>query len=214
MKIRILLILSLLLINLFQAQDSLQVRPSKTKIVAFSPSKDVKNVNGLLFKYFDQEDENFKPKKVNGLGMGFNFLGIFLPAMILFSIPEANKWDFKSEGIVEKEQMNKINGLQLSLINMEPTITNGLEINISGNIRSHAVTNGVSVSPLFNIHDEMKGVSLATLANIGRKCRGLQIGVFNKCDDSRGVQLGWWNENEKRKLPFINWNFKAKTKKS
>jgi hypothetical protein len=56
----------------------------------------------------------------------------------------------------------------------------------------------------------MKGVSVAPFANFGKKCRGLQIGAFNKCDDFKGIQIGWWNENEKRKLPLINWNFKAK----
>ncbi|WP_415328713.1 hypothetical protein [Chryseobacterium sp. MMS23-Vi53] len=200
--------MSLLLINFFKAQDSLNLK--KTKVVAFSPSKNVKNVNGLLFKYFDEEGENFKPKKVNGLGMGVNFIGVFFPAMMLFNLPEANKWNFESTGIANKDKMNKINGMQLSLINMEPTITNGLEFNISSNIGSHAITNGVAISPILNIHDEMKGVSVATLANVGKKCRGLQVGAFNKCDDFRGVQIGWWNENEKRKLPLINWNFKAK----
>lgn len=214
MKTRILLIMSLLMVNSFHAQDSLKIKNSKTKVFGFSPSKNVKNVAGILFKYFDGEGENFKPKKVNGLGMGFNAIGIFVPAMLLFNVVEANKWNLQSEGTVGKDKMNKINGMQLSLINMEPTITNGLEINVSSNIGSHAVTNGVAISPLFNIHDEMKGVSVATLANVGKKCRGLQVGIFNKCDDFRGVQLGWWNENEKRKLPFINWNFKAKTKKS
>ncbi|WP_449401067.1 hypothetical protein [Chryseobacterium wanjuense] len=130
--------------------------------------------------------------------------------MMLFNLPEANKWNFESAGIANKDKINKINGMQLSLINMEPTITNGLEFNISSNIGSHAITNGVAISPILNIHDEMKGVSVATLANVGKKCRGLQAGAFNKCDDFRGVQIGWWNENEKRKRPLINWNFKAK----
>ncbi|RTZ49741.1 hypothetical protein EJ377_05455 [Chryseobacterium arthrosphaerae] len=67
--------------------------------------------------------------------------------------------------------MNKINGLQLSLINMEPTVTNGLEVNVSSNISTYAVINGVSVSPFFNLHHEMKGVSVAPLANVGMKCR-------------------------------------------
>lgn len=213
MKTRVLLIAGLLLINFCRAQDSLQVKTSKTKIFGFSPSKKVKNVDGILVKYFDQEDDNFKLKKVNGLGMGLNFIGIFAPALLLVNVTEAKHWNLISEGTMEKNKMNKINGMQLALINMEPTITNGLEINVSSNIGSHAVTNGLAVSPFFNIHDEMKGCSVAPLANISKKCRGVQIGIYNKCDNFRGVQLGWWNENEKRKLPFINWNFKAKIKK-
>lgn len=91
---------------------------------------------------------------------------------------------------------------------MEPTVTNGLEINVSSNISTYAVINGVSVSPFFNLHHEMKGVSVAPFANVGMKCRGIQIGLYNRCNDFRGIQIGMWNENGKRKLPLINWNFK------
>ncbi|WP_254517634.1 LA_2272 family surface repeat-containing protein, partial [Salmonella enterica] len=53
-----------------------------------------------------------------------------------------------------------------------------------------------------------KGVSVAPFANVGMKCRGIQIGLYNRCNDFRGIQIGMWNENGKRKLPLINWNFK------
>ena len=208
MKTRILLAAVLLFNSLAYASDSLKVDSLKPRLIAASPSKNVRNVNGVLFKYYDEED-HFKPKKVNGLGMGFNVTGIFLPPLMLFSLQSAGRWSFNEDYvIVPREKMNRINGLQLSLVNMEPTITNGLEINISSNINTYAVINGVSVSPFFNLHHEMKGVSVAPLANIGKKCRGIQIGLYNKCDDFRGIQIGGWNENGKRKLPLINWNFK------
>ncbi|RXM37944.1 hypothetical protein BOQ62_19810 [Chryseobacterium sp. CH21] len=204
MKTRILLIAVLLFSSLVHASDSIKVDSLKPKFIAASPSKNVRNVNGLLFKYFDEED-HFKPKKVNGLGMGFNFVGIFLPPLMLFNLQLPGNYDYI---IVPRGKMNTINGLQLSLINMEPTVTNGLEINISSNVNTYAVTNGISVSPFFNLHHEMKGVSVAPLANIGKKCRGIQIGLYNKCDDFTGIQIGGWNENGRRKLPLINWNFK------
>ncbi|MDW9380264.1 LA_2272 family surface repeat-containing protein [Chryseobacterium sp. JV558] len=204
MKTRILFTIVLLFHSLAYASDSLKVDSLKPRLIAASPSKNVRNVNGVLFKYYDEED-HFKPKKVNGLGMGFNFLGIFLPPLMLFNLQLPDSNDYV---VVPREKMNMINGLQLSLINMEPTVTNGLEINVSSNINTYAVTNGVAVSPFFNLHHEMKGVSVAPLANIGKKCRGIQIGLYNKCDDFRGVQIGGWNENGKRKLPLINWNFK------
>lgn len=204
MKTRILFAAVLLFNSLVYASDSLKPDSLKPRFIAASPSKNVRNVNGILFKYYDEED-HFKPKKVNGLGMGFNFLGIFLPPLMLFNLQLPGNDDYV---MVPREKMNTINGLQLSLINMEPTVTNGLEINVSSNINTYAVTNGVSVSPFFNLHHEMKGVSAAPLANIGHKCRGLQIGLYNKCEDFRGIQIGGWNENGKRKLPLINWNFK------
>ena len=204
MKTRILFAAVLLFNSLVYASDSLKADSLKPRFIAASPSKNVRNVNGILFKYYDEED-HFKPKKVNGLGMGFNFLGIFLPPLMLVNLQLPGNDDYV---MVPREKMNTINGLQLSLINMEPTVTNGLEINVSSNINTYAVTNGVSVSPFFNLHHEMKGVSAAPLANIGHKCRGLQIGLYNKCEDFRGIQIGGWNENGKRKLPLINWNFK------
>lgn len=208
MKTRILLIMILLFNSLAYASDSLKVDSLKPRIVAASPSKNVRNVNGILFKYFDEE-ENFTPKKVNGLGMGFNIIGVFLPPLMLVSLPSVQGWDLDSDyAVISRQKMNRINGVQLSLINMEPTVTNGLEINVSSNISTYAVTNGVSVSPFFNLHHEMNGVSVASFANVGQKCRGVQIGLYNKCKDFRGIQIGMWNENGKRKLPLINWNFK------
>lgn len=208
MKTRILLITVFFVNSLVYASDTIKADSLKPKIIAASPSKNTSNVNGILFKYFDEE-EGFMPKKVNGLGMGFNLVGIFIPPLLLFNLPGADHWSFNSYEIMPRERMNKINGVQLSLINMEPTVTNGLEVNISSNIGVYTVTNGVSVSPLFNIHDEIKGVSVAPLANVGQKCRGVQIGLYNKCNDFRGIQIGAWNENGKRKLPLINWNFKG-----
>ena len=41
--------------------------------------------------------------------------------------------------------------------------------------------------------------------------RGLQIGVVNKSKNLRGIQIGIWNVNQKRRLPLINWNFKRST---
>ncbi|KAA2224413.1 LA_2272 family surface repeat-containing protein [Chryseobacterium sediminis] len=208
MKTRILLIAVLLFNSLVYASDSLKVDSLKPRLIAASPSKNVRNVNGILFKYYDEED-HFKPKKVNGLGLGFNIIGVFLPPLMLFTFQSPGSWSLDDDYvIVPREKMNKINGLQLSLINMEPTVTNGLEINVSSNINTYAVTNGMSVSPFFNLHHEMKGISVAPLANVGQKCRGIQIGLYNKCSDFRGIQIGGWNENGRRKLPLINGNFK------
>ncbi|MGE8553769.1 MAG: LA_2272 family surface repeat-containing protein [Chryseobacterium jejuense] len=209
MKAQFFLIPMLLFSSLFYASDTIKVDSLKPRVVGFSPSKNVRNVNGVLFKYFEEE-EYFIPKKVNGLGIGGNFLGVFFPALLFFNLPDAiSKGSLNDDyEVVPENKMNKINGVQLSLINMEPTVTNGLEINVSSNLNTYAITNGVAVSPLYNLHHEIKGVSVAPFANVGQKCRGLQIGLYNSCKDFRGIQIGAWNENGKRKLPFINWNFK------
>ncbi|MEJ5104570.1 LA_2272 family surface repeat-containing protein [Chryseobacterium sp. MYb328] len=209
MKAQFFLIPILLFSSLFYASDTIKVDSLKPRFFGFSPSKKVKNINGVLFKYFE-EDGNFAPKKVNGLGMGFNMIGIFYPFLLFFNLPDAlSKGSLNNDyEIAPENKMNKINGVQLSLVNMEPAVTNGLEINVSSNINTYAVTNGVAVSPLYNLHHEIIGVSVAPFANVGQKCRGLQIGLYNSCKDFCGIQIGAWNENGKRKLPFVNWNFK------
>ncbi len=209
MKTQFFLLPLFLLSNLFYASDTIKVDSLKPRIVGLSPSKNIRNVNGILFKYLEEE-EDFIPKKVNGLGVGGNFLGVFFPFLLLFNLPDAmSKGSLNDDyEVVPENKMNKINGVQLSLINMEPTVTNGLEINVSSNINTYAVTNGMAVSPLYNLHHEIKGISVAPFANVSQKCRGLQISLYNSCKDFRGIQIGVWNKNGKRKLPFINWNFK------
>ena len=213
MKTKFFIILLMVFINnLCKSQDTIATtKLQKYQVVGFSPSKKVENTT-VLIKYFDDFEEGFKSKKVNGLCLGLNIIGIFLPPLILFNLPELGKGGLTDFGSSEKlpGKMNKINGLQFSIINMEPTTTNGLEINIASNIGTLSKTNGVSLSPIFNIHHTSNGIAIATFANVSQKCRGLQIGLINSCKNSKGIQIGFWNENEKRKMPLINWNFKTK----
>lgn len=209
MKTQFLVIFGLILGQIVYAQDNLKVNQDKPKLIGFSPSKKTKNVNGILVKYFDEIDNEIQPKKVNGIGLGFNFLGIFFPVLMLVNIGTIDNWEIgeiSMEPIPEK--MNKINGMQLSIINMEPTVINGLELSLSSNLGAPSVINGVAISPLYNLHHTTNGAVVSTFANISAKCRGVQIALVNVCKDSKGVQIGFWNENEKRKLPLINWNFK------
>ncbi|MCT2407798.1 hypothetical protein NZD88_09635 [Chryseobacterium antibioticum] len=211
MKINFMIMISLFAGSMVSAQDSLNTISGKPKFIAFSPSKATKNVNGMLIKYYDEIDQEIQPKKVNGVGLGFNGLGIFFPVLFLVNITSINNWginDIGSEPLPDK--MNTINGMQLSIVNMEPTVTNGLELSLSSNISAPSVINGVAVSPLYNFHHTTKGVAVSTFANVSQKCRGIQVALINVCKDSRGIQIGFWNKNEKRKMPLINWNFKNK----
>ncbi|PIF47150.1 hypothetical protein CLU96_4197 [Chryseobacterium sp. 52] len=211
MKTKILLILSLFTGCIMNAQDSLHTQLDRPRFIAFSPSKETKNVNGMLIKYYDEIDNEIQPKKVNGVGLGFNGLGIFFPALLLVNITSIDNWAMNDIGLEPlPAKMNTINGMQLSIINMEPTVTNGLEVSVSSNISAPSVINGVAVSPLYNFHHTTKGVAISTFANVSRKCRGVQVALINVCKDSRGIQIGFWNENERRKFPLINWNFKNK----
>ena len=67
-------------------------------------------------------------------------------------------------------------------------------------------SNGLMVSGLFNRIYSFRGVNIAGLRNASSKGRGIQIGVSNYCKDFKGIQIGLWNRNGKRTLPFINWS--------
>jgi len=43
-----------------------------------------------------------------------------------------------------------------------------------------------------------------------KKIVGLQIAMWNKSKNTKRIQSGLWNINEKRNLPIINWNFYIK----
>jgi hypothetical protein len=47
------------------------------------------------------------------------------------------------------------------------------------------------------------------VSNVSRNHNGVQIGLFNHSKNLRGIQFGLWNTNGKRKLPFMNWQFKS-----
>ncbi len=80
-------------------------------------------------------------------------------------------------------------------------------ITIAGMTNYNIKTYGIQVS-LFNKSVCMKGIQIGGIHNSAYIMKGLQIGLFNKSENTTGIQVGLFNKNEKRSLPFINWNFK------
>lgn len=90
------------------------------------------------------------------------------------------------------------------------SILKGNGISISGVGAGSEKFNGIQISG-FNDTIEFNGIQIGTWNNIdhtNKTFRGLQIGLQNSAGDLRGVQIGLWNKNNKRSLPFINWNFR------
>jgi hypothetical protein len=100
----------------------------------------------------------------------------------------------------------KLNGIMVSAYN-DAYYMNGLQL---GYMNSGSKTKGVQIGIFGNGAVEMKGLQIG-LVNISKKLKGLQIGLFNKSKKLKGFQIGLWNVNQKRKLPFVNWNFKRDT---
>ncbi|MCD0468253.1 LA_2272 family surface repeat-containing protein [Flavobacterium sp. JAS] len=91
---------------------------------------------------------------------------------------------------------------------------NGLSITVLGTIADHQ--NGIAIG-IYNANNDLAGSTVGVynqsyqlsglhlgIFNQTRINRGLQIGVLNK-SNSKGFQLGLWNVNNKRSMPFLNW---------
>lgn len=83
---------------------------------------------------------------------------------------------------------------------------NGLAIGFGGN--EIEKFSGVMIGgPFNNKASFLKGVQIGGENYIINRGRGLQIGIFNSAKNFKGIQLGLWNKNDKRALPFLNWQF-------
>jgi hypothetical protein len=80
---------------------------------------------------------------------------------------------------------------------------NGIFIN--GGLCESYKANGIFISGVRNIFQDIRGVSISGLRNDAYSCTGVQIALINNCKNLKGIQIGLWNVNSKRKLPFINW---------
>ena len=113
-----------------------------------------------------------------------------------------------------------VNGLTVGAIGQYLYASNGISISIVGTIIKKQ--NGLQLSMFNDVHQgaglqvgignsaiDYKGIQIGLLSNDVLKSRGIQVGLFNKSKNLKGLQVGLWNVNQKRKLPLINWNFKA-----
>lgn len=186
--------------EILKKKDFIDVR----NIIGFSPSK-VNKVNGLTIKYW--YDESYS-NNTNGLELDVNPLNVFFPFLaVIFSYEILNAGppaaDLKN---LNDEIFDKINGVRFGASSLEAAKINGLELNLSGSFET--ILNGVSIAPVVNKHYKVNGISLGVLGNADTQVSGIQIGLFNIVNKLRGIQLGLWNVNDKRSLPFINWQFK------
>lgn len=100
----------------------------------------------------------------------------------------------------------KENGISLSIIGNIIEQQNGIAMSFIGN--NSYKTNGVMAGFAGNSAIYINGIQLGGFNN-SKNLNGIQIGISNKVNNSKGIQIGLWNKNEKRSLPFINWNFKS-----
>jgi hypothetical protein len=176
------------------------------KYVAWYYPSQTTNMYGALFSVFPAGNDTVFPH-VYGAEFNISPLAPFLllNVVVYLFMPDAYSINLH-DSIISSEEYKKIYGLQIGLLNFDPSIIYGLDINAVCTMRDSQV-NGLTVAGLLNSHENVNGVTIAPLGNNDARCRGLQIGLFNTAADLRGFQIGLWNKNKKRSLPLINWCF-------
>jgi len=108
------------------------------------------------------------------------------------------------------------NGLQFAFINQSYRM-NGMQ---AGGTNYASKTRGVQIAG-YSVSDTLKGAQFSGINNSKKmngvqvggynhsyEANGIQIGIVNKARNLKGIQFGLINVNQRRILPFVNWNFK------
>ncbi len=163
-----------------------------------------KQINGIsLGLMFTGNIFSENKQKINGLNLNLDGLTMFGTIIRIFSITENINTAMLSDSMIF-EGRTTINGLSMSIGGvMQARKLNGLFLN-GGSCESDEA-NGIQISGFENYFQSVKGISIAGIRNTTTKCIGIQIGLINVCKHLKGIQIGLWNVNSKRKLPFINW---------
>lgn len=143
---------------------------------------------------------------IRGVNISADMLSMFVSMYAIFYIVNTPH-PINYPDTVDKTDMKcEITGLSLSGGGLMGDMrVRGLSIN--GGISSVIEMTGVQITGITNTSREFRGVVISGLANRAIKGRGLQVSLLNHCKDLKGIQLGLWNVNSKRSLPFINWSF-------
>ncbi|WP_395059267.1 LA_2272 family surface repeat-containing protein [Flavobacterium sp.] len=212
----------------FKWKSKNDFRNDSIKIFSLSPiSRRVKQVNGFALGVGHYENEKIKFQEVNGLNLEVSPLCIALFTFALNVPFEAifvgiNDGSLSNTSFMDDDYKTRIrvNGLNLSSGGfMKGAEMNGFNISVftgmnkingislNGAVIGTEKFNGLCISGIANVSEQGNGAQIA-ISNVSRNHKGIQIGLFNHSKNLRGMQFGIWNTNGKRKLPFINWQFK------
>jgi hypothetical protein len=175
------------------------------KVLWFTPSKasEIRGVNLSL------QTTNFSnvPLTVRGVNLGIDILSAYATMMFMFEAFKHNDMSKIVDTIDQSEKTVTVHGFHASIGGFGGDEFKGVAIN--GGICMARQGYGFILTGFQNVVDDFRGITIATLRNRSIRGAGLQIGLLNTCKHLKGVQIGLWNVNSKRSLPFINWNFKS-----
>lgn len=146
---------------------------------------------------------NGKSLKIKGVNINADVPAMFLSMFLIPHFLDAANVKRLSDTL-DTDGKVSINGLSAS----GGGIVMGKKLSgvfVNGGICQSNQANGIFITGGFNYFQSVKGISIGGLRNTAVKCTGIQIGFINSCKHLKGLQLGLWNVNSKRKMPFINW---------
>lgn len=209
--------------DIHEAKDSVSVHSNGLRIEPISQSLlfftlifpvDMVNYPSSELDYSDF-DKKIPNEIINGINLSCgtnafaNVNGITISA-ITQSLKNTNGISIAGLGSCA----NRNNGMQLSLFSTSALYSNGLMV---GGFETEVYTGrGVNIAVWYNEYKYFDGLMISACNGMMDKpeeFRGLQIGLVNRTKKLRGIQIGLWNINEKRSLPFINWDFSNKPPK-
>ncbi|MBO9634215.1 MAG: hypothetical protein J7578_13955 [Chitinophagaceae bacterium] len=178
---------------------------NRRDVVWFTPSR-AREINGLNIG-IQTFGLNRDSVRITGLNLNADILSaIFTVYMPFIRRDSTRNLKNMPDTVSYSEAVDKIYGVSLSGGGLlGPGLVRGASIN--GLWCMLTVMDGVCITGLYNRIEQFRGLAIASFGNSSIKGTGLQIGLVNKCKHLKGVQIGLWNENSKRKLPLINWNF-------
>lgn len=147
------------------------------------------------------------PQNVSTHGINLSLIGEGILAFAIPCSPIPND-DSSFNTVWDGDTMvHKIDGINLSGSGtMGYCNINGLSAGFCAQVVNKV--NGASAVIMQNYVQVSNGIQASFMITEAYKMRGLQIGAYNKSHHTRGIQIGLWNVNERRKMPFINWNFR------
>lgn len=146
--------------------------------------------------------------KVNGLNVEILPVAVFTVPGSMFATMlnvALNEYYENKPEMVNTE----IHGLSISGGLFEEVAMDGVSLNIN----SYAsYSRGFELTMFMNSNYWYSGVQASVLGNRAVEGNGVQVGLFNSCQNCRGIQIGFLNRMGSRVLPIINFSFGKRNK--
>ncbi|MEP6677215.1 MAG: hypothetical protein ABJA78_18790 [Ferruginibacter sp.] len=185
------------------AQKAKQNAVYKKRNIAWFTPLNASEINGLAMGVHTGNISGAS-LKIKGININADVPAMFISMFMLMHVFDPANVKMLPDSSTFPKQVS-VSGLSISYGGLHyGKKLKGLFIN--GGICQSEQANGIFITGMYNTFQDFKGLSIGGFRNTATNGTGIQIGFINSCKRLKGVQIGLWNINGKRKLPFINWS--------